>query len=53
MARQKNIAAMMLGKKGGKARKKALSKEQRQEIARKAGLASGKKRAEKAKNKTT
>jgi hypothetical protein len=44
----KNEAAMLLGRlgglKGGKARAKALTAEQRSEIARKAGLASGKKR---------
>jgi hypothetical protein len=44
----KNEAAVLLGRlgglKGGKARAKALSSERRREIARKAGLASGKKR---------
>jgi hypothetical protein len=44
----KNEAAVLLGRlgglKGGKARAKALTAEQRSEIARKAGLASGKKR---------
>jgi hypothetical protein len=44
----KNEAAMLLGRlgglKGGKARAKSLTAEERREIARKAGLASGKSR---------
>ncbi len=41
MAKKKNPAAVKLGKLGGKARAKALSKEERIEIARKAGEAGG------------
>ena len=39
--KRKDPAAVALGRKGGKARKKKLSPEQRSEIARKAGLAGG------------
>jgi hypothetical protein len=49
----KNAAAALLGHlgglKGGKARAKALTAKRRKEIARKAGLASGKRRKEKSK----
>jgi hypothetical protein len=38
---KKNPAAVALGKKGGKARLKKLTPEQRTEIARKAGKAGG------------
>jgi len=41
----KNKAAQKLGALGGKARALKLTKEQRSEIARKAGIASGKKRS--------
>ena len=37
--RQKNPAAVELGRRGGKARGQKLSKQQRKEIARKGGLA--------------
>jgi general stress protein YciG len=47
----KNPHAAALGKKGGKARLKKMTKEQRSEIARAAGLASGEARREKAKKK--
>ena len=40
MAKKKNPAAVALGKRGGKARLKRMSPEQRSEIARKAGQAS-------------
>lgn len=40
MAKRKNPAAVALGKKGGKARLKSMTAEERQEIARKAGIAS-------------
>jgi len=39
MAQRKNAAAVALGRKGGRARKKKLTPERRQEIARKAGRA--------------
>lgn len=42
-----NKAAQSLGRKGGKARASKLTKQQRIEIARKAGIASGKKRSKK------
>lgn len=49
--KEKNPAAVALGRlgglKGGKARAKALSKAKRREIARKAGLASGRARGKK------
>ena len=45
MAHRKNPEAVKLGSRGGKARKAKLSPAQRQEIARKAGIASGKARA--------
>jgi general stress protein YciG len=45
MAKKKNKAAVELGKRGAKKRNENLTPEQRQEIARKAGLASGKARA--------
>jgi hypothetical protein len=41
MAKKKNPAAVALGRKGGKARLKTLTQEQRSEIARKAGRAGG------------
>jgi hypothetical protein len=41
MAKQKNPSAVALGRKGGKARLKKLTPEERSEIARKAGLAGG------------
>lgn len=44
----KNQHAQSLGALGGKARASRLTKEQRREIAKKAGIASGKKRAKKA-----
>lgn len=46
-----NKAAAQLGRKGGKARLTSMTPEQRREVARKAGLASGKKRAEEAAKK--
>lgn len=45
--RRKNPAAVALGRKGGKARKKALTAAQRSAIARKAGLAGGRGRKKK------
>jgi len=39
MARRKNPAAVQLGRKGGKARLKTMTKEQRREIAKKAAAA--------------
>ena len=39
--KKKNPAAVSLGRKGGKARMKTMTPEQRSEIARKAGLAGG------------
>jgi len=39
MGKRKNPAAVALGKKGGRARRKSLTKEQRSAIARKAALA--------------
>jgi hypothetical protein len=47
----KNPHAAALGRLGGKARLKKLTPEQRREIARKAGLASGKARKRKAKER--
>lgn len=47
MAKKKNLAAQLLGRMGGKKRAERLSKERREEIARKAGVASGKARARK------
>ena len=44
MGKKKVWTASEMGKKGGPARKKALSKERRSEIARKAALAKWKKR---------
>jgi general stress protein YciG len=41
---KKNPAAVALGKRGGKKRSEKLTPERRSEIARKAGLASGKAR---------
>jgi len=41
--RKKHLGAMQLGKLGGKARSKKLSKKQREEIARLGGLARWKK----------
>jgi hypothetical protein len=41
MAKRKNPAAVALGRRGGKARLKKLTPEQRTEIARKGGLAGG------------
>jgi hypothetical protein len=46
---KKNPAAVALGRKGGKARLKTLTPEQRSEIARKAGLAGGRGRKKKTK----
>lgn len=43
----KNKAAVELGRRGGLARAKRLTKEQRSASARKAGIASGKARAKK------
>jgi general stress protein YciG len=43
--KKKNAAAVELGRRGGKKRKENLTPERRREIARKAGLASGKARA--------
>jgi hypothetical protein len=48
---KKDPAAVQLGSRGGRARAKALSAEQRKAIATLAGQASGKKRAAKAKEK--
>lgn len=47
VATRKDPAAVALGRKGGKARKKKLSPEQRSEIARKGGLAGGRGRGKK------
>lgn len=47
MPKEKNLAAQMLGREGGKKRAKALSSERKKEIARAAGIASGKARAKK------
>lgn len=47
MPRKKDPAAVALGKKGGKARKKKLTPEQRSEIARQGGLAGGRGRGKK------
>ena len=44
---KKALTASEMGKKGGKNRAKKLTKEQRSEIARKAGIASGKARKKK------
>jgi general stress protein YciG len=41
MAKKKNPAAVALGRKGGKARLKTMTPEERSEIARKAGKAGG------------
>ena len=41
MAKKKNPAAVALGKKGGKARKRSLTPEQLSEIGRKGGKAGG------------
>jgi hypothetical protein len=41
MAKKKNAAAVELGRKGGKARLKKMTAEERSESARKAGLAGG------------
>ena len=41
VAKRKNAMAVALGRRGGKARLKKLTPEQRSEIARKAGLAGG------------
>jgi len=41
MAKRKNPAAVALGRRGGKARLKTMTPEQRSAIARKAGLAGG------------
>ncbi|MBZ5547980.1 MAG: hypothetical protein LAO22_08415 [Acidobacteriia bacterium] len=46
----KNPHAAALGRRGGKARLKKLTPERRREIAREAGLASGRVRKEKARN---
>jgi hypothetical protein len=45
--KKKNSAAVQLGKRGAKKRNENLTPERRSEIARKAGLASGKARANK------
>lgn len=45
MSKKKNGAAAALGKMGGKARARALSPEDRQEIARQGGLAKARKSA--------
>ena len=47
MAKKKDPAAVALGRKGGKARKKKLTPEERSEIARKGGLAGGRGRTKK------
>lgn len=47
MTKELSEAARQMGRKGGKARAKNLTKEQISAIARKAGLASGKARKEK------
>jgi hypothetical protein len=47
----KNPHAVALGEKGGKARMKKLGKEEREELARAAGRASGEARRKKAKKK--
>lgn len=49
MAKRKNPAAVALGRKGGKARLKTMTSEERSEIARKAGKAGGRGRTKKAK----
>jgi hypothetical protein len=41
MAKKKNLAAVALGKRGGEARSKTMTAEERSESARKAGLAGG------------
>jgi len=46
--KKKNAAAVMLGRRGGKKRKENLTPERLSEIARKAGIASGKARRKKA-----
>jgi hypothetical protein len=47
MAKKKNLAAQLLGRMGGKKRAERLSQKRKTEIARKAGVASGKARAKK------
>jgi len=49
--KKKDAAAVMLGKRGAKKRNEALTPERRSEIARKAGIASGKARRKKAPQK--
>lgn len=51
MAKKKDPAAVTLGSKGGKARKKKLTPEQRSEIARMGGLAGGRGRKKAGKKK--
>lgn len=48
----KDLAAQLMGRKGGAARRDALTPEERQKIARKAGKASGKARKKKSQKRT-